>query len=118
MAKRKDRVICPVTTTLGLIGGKYKPLILWHLNNGTLRFGELEKLVANASPAMVTRQLRELERDKLISRKVYPVVPPKVEYSLTPFGRSLKPIFSAMFDWGNKYLRKKGVKANCSMVKE
>ena len=97
--------ICPVGTTLDLIGGKYKALILWHLAEGTLRFSQLRKAVPNATPKMLTQQLRELEADELIHREVYPVIPPKVEYSLTELGRSLLPILVAMRDWGAGYLR-------------
>lgn len=106
---------CPVDATLRLMGGKYKSLILWHLTDGTLRHGEIKKLVSAATPKMLTQQLRELEADNLISRKVYPVVPPKVEYSLTEFGRSLQPILVAMYDWGAGYMRDNGHEVSCSM---
>lgn len=106
---------CPVDTTLDMIGGKYKSLILWHLMNGTLRFGELKKLIPQATPKMLTQQLRELERDELLIRTVYPVVPPKVEYSLSELGRSIRPILTAMYEWGAAYLNGNGVEANCSM---
>ena len=89
---------CPVEATLDLIGGKYKALILWHLSEGTLRFSELRKAIKNATPKMLTQQLRELESQALIHREVYPVVPPRVEYSLTDLGRSLIPILVAMRD--------------------
>ena len=107
---------CPVGTTLELIGGKYKSLILWHLVDVTLRFGELRRLIPQATPKMLTQQLRELEEDKLITRTVYPVVPPKVEYALTDFGQSIRPILHAMYDWGADYLRSNGIEANCSMT--
>ena len=97
--------ICPVETTLSLIGGKYKALILWHLSEGKLRFSELKKLVS-ATPKMLTQQLRELESQRLVHREVFPVVPPKVEYSLTDLGKSLMPILVAMRDWGADYMRK------------
>lgn len=87
---------CPVEATLDLIGGKYKALILWHLIDNTLRFNEIGKLIPKATPKMLTQQLRELENDNLVIRKVYPVVPPKVEYSLSDFGRSIIPILDAM----------------------
>ena len=80
---------CPVEATLDLIGGKYKALILWHLIDTTLRFNEIGKLIPQATPKMLTQQLRELENDSLIIRTVYPVVPPKVEYSLSDFGKSI-----------------------------
>lgn len=106
---------CPVDATLRLIGGKYKSLILWHLTGGALRHGELQRLIPQATPKMLTQQLRELESDNLLSRTVYPVVPPKVEYALTDFGLSLKPILLAMYDWGADYLRENGKEINCSM---
>ncbi len=106
---------CPVGTTLHLIGGKYKSLILWKLTNNTLRFSHLRKAVPGATPKMLTQQLRELERDGLIHRKVYPVVPPKVEYSLTALGRSIQPVLEAMYEWGSSYLNGRGLKVNCSM---
>ena len=107
---------CPVDATLSLIGGKYKSLILWHLMDGALRHGQLQKLIPQATPKMLTQQLRELEGDNLLDRTVYPVVPPKVEYSLTGFGRSLKPILSAMYDWGEEYMHRNGMEACCSMT--
>ena len=107
---------CPVETTLDLIGGKYKALILWHLSNGKLRFSELKKVVKNATPKMLTQQLRELEAQALIHREVFPVIPPKVEYSLTELGRSLMPILVAMRDWGSSYLRNRDLEPNCFMM--
>lgn len=107
--------LCPVSATIGLIGGKYKSLILWNLVDGTLRFGELKKMIPNATPKMLTQQLRELENDKLIVRTVYPVVPPKVEYSLSEFGMSIKPILDIMYNWGQGYLEKNGKKTCCPM---
>jgi len=106
---------CPVSSTLHLIGGKYKALLLWHLTDNTLRFNELRKLVPEATAKMLTQQLRELESDELIKREVYPVVPPKVEYSLTVRGRSLFPILSAMYDWGADLMKTEGVAPCCSM---
>ena len=97
---------CPVAATLELIGGKYKALILWHLAESKLRFSQLSKMIRGATPKMLTQQLRELESQNLIHREVYPVVPPKVEYSLTETGRSLMPILIAMRDWGTGYLRR------------
>ncbi|MDR2044053.1 MAG: helix-turn-helix transcriptional regulator [Clostridium sp.] len=107
---------CPVDATLRLIGGKYKSLILWHLIGGALRHGELQRLIPQATPKMLTQQLRELERDHLLLRTVYPVVPPKVEYALTDLGLSLKPILFAIYDWGSGYLRADGKEINCSMA--
>ena len=107
---------CPVAATLELIGGKYKALILWHLSEKKLRFTELKKVIQGATPKMLTQQLRELEADSLIHREVFPVIPPKVEYSLTNQGRSLMPILVAMRDWGAGYLRGKNLEANCFMM--
>lgn len=101
---------CPVEATLDLIGGKYKALILWHLIDTTLRFNEISKLVSTATPKMLTQQLRELEADNLIIRTVYPVVPPKVEYVLSDFGKSIVPVLDAMCSWGADYLGELGVK--------
>lgn len=109
---------CPVDATLRLIGGKYKALILWHLLSGTLRYGELQKLIPLATPKMLTQQLRELENDGLLSRLVYPVIPPRVDYSLTGFGESLRPLLNAMYDWGLGYMEKHGLPVTCSMHRE
>ena len=102
---------CPVEATLELIGGKYKALILWHLSQGILRFSELRQVIKGATPKMLTQQLRELETDGLLSRTVYPVIPPKVEYQLTPFGETILPVLEAMCSWGSDYLNKSGSKA-------
>lgn len=107
---------CPVESTLELIGGKYKALILWHLSQKTLRFSELRKQISSATAKMLTQQLRELEAQALIHREVYPIIPPKVEYSLTDLGKSLLPILVAMRDWGASYLRTKNLEANCFMM--
>ena len=108
---------CPVEATLELIGGKYKALILWHLSDKTLRFNELRKLVGNATAKMLTQQLRELESQKLIHREVFPVIPPRVEYSLTELGRSLLPILVSMRDWGAEYMKTKNLESCCFMMK-
>lgn len=102
--EKKKEYCCPVDATLHMIGGKYKSIILWHLVERTMRFHELQKIVPCATPKMLTQQLRELEQDGLISRKVYPVVPPKTEYSLTEFGTSLIPVLDAMCNWGKKIM--------------
>lgn len=109
------QINCPVGTTIDIIGGKYKSLILWHLIDSTLRFGELSRLIPQATPKMLTQQLRELEEANLIDRKVYPVVPPRVDYSLTELGISMRPILEAMYSWGQDYLKKSGREINCSM---
>ena len=108
---------CPVEATLDLIGGKYKALILWHLSDGILRFSELRSRIPKATPKMLTQQLRELEAQELVHREVYPVIPPKVEYSLTDTGRSLLPILVAMRDWGANYMRtSKDLEPCCFMM--
>ena len=107
---------CPVEATLELIGGKYKALILWHLAEGKLRFSELRKAIQSATPKMLTQQLRELESQNLIHREVFPVIPPKVEYSLTEVGQSLMPILVAMRDWGAEHMRQKNMEPCCFMM--
>ena len=94
---------CPVETTLMLIGDKWKVLILWNLMNGTMRFGELKKSIGTVSQKVLTTQLRNMEEKGLLTRKVYAQVPPKVEYTLTELGYSLKPIMDAMWTWGENY---------------
>ncbi|MCL2212607.1 MAG: helix-turn-helix transcriptional regulator [Oscillospiraceae bacterium] len=106
---------CPVVATLDIIGGKYKSLILWHLLDATLRFGELSRLIPTATPKMLTQQLRELEGDGLVSRVVYPIVPPKVEYSLTQLGDSLRPILFGIYNWGEGYMNSTGATVECEM---
>ena len=106
MTSKCTQFICPVEATIQLIGGKYKAVILWHLISQTLRYNEIHKRMPKATDKMLTQQLRELEKDGLIYRKVYPVVPPKTEYSLTNFGKSLIPVLDEMCRWGELYLRK------------
>jgi DNA-binding HxlR family transcriptional regulator len=97
---------CPIETTLDVLGGKWKGMVLHRLLHGTLRFNEIRRLLPRVTQRMLTRQLRELERDGIIRRRIYAEVPPKVEYSLTPFGLSLKPILLMMEDWGQQYQHK------------
>ncbi|MDE2311792.1 MAG: helix-turn-helix transcriptional regulator [Patescibacteria group bacterium] len=92
-----------VQTTLKAVGGKWKPLIVFLLSQGTMRFGELRQNVGNITQKMLTQELREMENDGLVHRKVFPVVPPKVEYSLTAYGRTLEPILKSMAEWGKKH---------------
>lgn len=95
---------CEKELTLAVIGGKWKLIILWHLGlEGTKRFSELKKLIPHITQKMLTNQLRELEEDQLVLRKVYAEVPPKVEYSLTSYGQSLLPVLHMMYDWGKSY---------------
>ena len=96
--------------------GKYKALILWHLSSGTLRFSQLKKSIESATAKMLTQQLRELEAQQLVHREIFPVIPPRVEYSLTDLGRSLLPILVAMRDWGTNYLKNQNLEANCFMM--
>ena len=107
---------CPVSATLDLIGGKYKALILWHLAENTLRFSQLNKLIPGATAKMLTQQLREMEAQNLIHRQIYPVVPPKVEYSLTELGRSLMPVLIAIRNWGSDYLYSQNLQSDCFMM--
>lgn len=102
-AAKKELPACPVETTLTLIGDKWKVLILRDLLSGTKRFGELKKSIGNVSQKVLTAQLRAMEDSGLVSRRVYAEVPPKVEYSLTALGQSLKPILDAMWTWGEEY---------------
>lgn len=99
----KDLPACPVETTLTLIGDKWKVLILRDLLTGTKRFGELKKSVGNVSQKVLTAQLCNMEESGLVNRKVYAEVPPRVEYSLTELGQSLKPILDSMQAWGTEY---------------
>ena len=98
---------CPVETTLTLISDKWKVLILRDLLPGTKRFGEQKKSVGNVSQKVLTAQLRQMEDSGLLTRTVYPEVPPRVEYTLTELGYSLKPILDAMWNWGEEYQAKK-----------
>ena len=108
MTKRKHDADheCPVEITLDVLGGKWKGMVLYRLLDGTARFNEIRRAVPKATQRMLTLQLRELESDGVIRRKVYAEVPPKVEYSLTEFGLSLKPILLLMRDWGTQYRTK------------
>lgn len=99
--KRED---CPVATTLRVMAGRWKPIILWYLaKEGTRRFSEVLRAVQGVSQKVLIQQLRELERDGIVVRKVYAQVPPKVEYALTRLGKSLRPVVDAMCKWGKKH---------------
>jgi DNA-binding HxlR family transcriptional regulator len=100
---KHDGFGCPIETTLEVLGGKWKGMVLHRLIFGTLRFNELRRSLPHVTQRMLTRQLRELERDGVIHRRVYAEVPPRVEYSLSEFGLSLKPILLMMGDWGAAY---------------
>ena len=103
MSETKDLPAYPVETTLLLIGDKWKVSILRDLMEGTKRFGELKKSIGTVTQKVLTAQLRAMEESGLVHRKVYAQVPPKVEYSLTETGRSLKPVLDAMLEWGESY---------------
>ncbi|MDP4093952.1 MAG: helix-turn-helix domain-containing protein [Bacillota bacterium] len=94
---------CPMSTAINILSGKWKISIVWYLSRRTTRFNELQRKLPNITQKTLTLQLRELEKDGIIKRKVYPEVPPKVEYSLTELGESIKPILKAMCSWGKKY---------------
>lgn len=101
---------CPVEVTLDVIGGRWKPLILWHLKEvGTLRHGELKRLIPTITQKMLTQQLRQLEADGLVRRKQYAEVPPRVEYSMTAYGRELQAMLDLFCDWGAAHARKAGI---------
>tara|TARA_R110001583_G_scaffold35585_2_gene118215 strand:+ start:660 stop:965 length:306 start_codon:yes stop_codon:yes gene_type:complete len=100
----QKKYYCSLHLTMDLIGNKWKPLVLFHLLNGPLRSGILQKTIPEISNKMFTQTVRDLERDNLVSRKIYPVVPPKVEYQLTETGKSLEPILKALDNWGKNLM--------------
>ena len=100
---KKDEYKCPLEATMEIIGGKYKGVIIGHLIGKTLRYNELQKLISHATPKMLIQQLKELETDGIIKRKLYPVVPPKTEYSLTKRGETLIPAIIELNKWGMNY---------------
>lgn len=103
--RNNKEYFCPVEATIDVIGGKWKPLILWQLKvEGVIRYNKLQQNLHGVSPRMLTKQLRELEEDGLVHREMYPEIPPKVEYSLTEFGRTVSPIIESLCAWGYDYL--------------
>ncbi|MBC5736391.1 MULTISPECIES: winged helix-turn-helix transcriptional regulator [Oscillospiraceae] len=106
MSKTKELPACPVETTLMLISDRWKVLILRDLMEGTRRFGELKKSIGSISQKVLTANLRDMEADGLLTRKVYPEVPPRVEYTLTETGYSLRSVLDAMTQWGTEYQQK------------
>ncbi len=102
----KTLPVCPVETTLTLISDKWKVLIIRDLLPGTKRFGELKKSIGSVSQKVLTSQLRQMEESGLLTRTVYPEVPPRVEYTLTELGQSLRPVLDALWNWGNNYKEK------------
>ncbi len=105
--EKKLNNLCPVAVTLKVIGGKWKPVILFYLNEKERRFSELGRNLQGITQKMLTKQLREMEADGLVKRKVYPEVPPKVEYSITAYGKTLKPILNSMCKWGKEHQKRK-----------
>ena len=101
--RRATRTGCAVEATISVLGGLWKPLLVYQLLPGRLRFNALCRLTPNATPRMITLQLRELERDGVIKRTIYPEVPPKVEYELTAFGRTLEPVLESLRSWGEQF---------------
>lgn len=99
------RSVCGIEVAIALLSGRWKPLIVYHLSGGTKRFSELKRLIPDVSQRMLTQQLRELEADGLINRKVYPVVPPKVEYALTSHAKDLPATLEPLNEWGLKWQR-------------
>ncbi|MBC8087163.1 MAG: helix-turn-helix transcriptional regulator [Phycisphaerae bacterium] len=97
---------CPVEVTLSVIGGKWKLLVLGRINDGVSRFGQLRRIIPGITQTMLTQQLRELEEDGIVSRTIFPEIPPRVEYELTDFGRSLESVITAMEVWGTNYAEK------------
>lgn len=106
MARSRKTVSCPVETTLRVIGGRWKVLVIHHLLDGVKRFNELHRLLGGISPRTLTKQLREMERDGVVHRTAHPEIPPRVEYSLTPLGRSLAPVLQAMDAWGESFAQR------------
>jgi len=104
MTKKIKTAFCPVDYAFQRIGGKYKGRILWYLKDGLMRYGELKRIVEGITPKMLTQTLKELEADKLITRKVYLEVPPRVEYTLTETGKELIPFINQMRIWGEKQM--------------
>lgn len=96
---------CPMDVTINILSGKWKLAILWHLSRDVIRFNELQRLLSGITQKTLTMQLRELEKDGVIYRKIYAEVPPRVEYGLTELGESMKPILSSMCEWGKNYLK-------------
>jgi len=100
---------CPVEAALAIVGGKWKGIILFYLRSDTRRFNELRRLIPGITQRMLTKQLRELEAHQIVHRKIYRQIPPKVEYSLTNFGRTLAPLLEALEEWGAEYIEKVSV---------
>ena len=113
MTYDKNQFNCPVEATIYLIGGKYKPLILWHLIEKPLHYMELQRLIPKATPKMLSQQLHDLEDCGMIHREVIPEKPPRTLYSLTDFGKSVVPVLDAMCNWGTAFLDGLGMESSC-----
>jgi DNA-binding HxlR family transcriptional regulator len=109
---------CPIEATVDVIAGKWKIVILRYLLDGTMRFNELHRRLPGVTQQMLTKQLRELEADGIITRTVYPVVPPRVEYAMTDLGRSLRPILMQMLDWGQMYIEQMEQKEQMERIEQ
>ncbi len=96
---------CPVMTALSVVGGKWKPVFLWVLRDEQLRFGEIKRRIPPISQKVLTQTLRELERDDIVERRIFPEIPPRVDYGLTPYGRTLRPVLDAIAGWGEGHQR-------------
>lgn len=107
MAAKKEVYVCTMVRVQRMVSGKWKLLILWYLLERTRRFNELRRLMEDVSQRVLTQQLRDLERDGLVHREIFREIPPKVEYSLTPLGRSLAPLLKWLTDWGHKHIPKR-----------
>lgn len=113
--EKASKYNCPVEAAMDIVGGKYKAIIIYHLINTTMRYNELQKAIPQATPKMLSQQLKDLEADGIINRVLYPVVPPKTEYSLTELGETLIPIVQALCDWGENYFRLLGLPNPCDL---
>ena len=100
----QNKYNCPVDATISKIGGKYKAVILYHLGSDTLRYNQIRKKIPAITDKMLAQQLRELESDKLIIKKIYPIIPPKTEYNLSELGKTLIPLLDSMCEWGQQFM--------------
>ena len=112
--EKKVKFNCPLELTMDIVKGKWQCVILWHLRLGPLRFGQLQRRLPGITQKMLSQQLLKLEQDFLLTKKIYPIIPPKVEYSLTELGKSFIPILHSMYTWGKKYSKTYGVEVDTS----
>lgn len=111
---KKVKFNCPLELTMDIVKGKWQCVILWHLRLGPLRFGQLQRRLPGITQKMLSQQLLKLEQDFLLTKKIYPIIPPKVEYSLTELGKSFIPILHSMYSWGRNYSKIYGIKVDTS----